>query len=442
MEGVSNRILIAGSAGFGNAGDEATTQVMVRHLRERIPGVQITFVSGDPPSTDPRGLAEAVRETGLVILAGGIFEDDRGFDPAAILTREHRGLSFYLAPALLAAVCDRPLMLYAVGAGPLLSEQGRLYIKAAGDIATRITVRDGAAREWFVSLGVSPEKIAVTADPCFDFEPAPELPGLPAVREWKSGGPAVAVCLRTWSVEVAPALDDFLLDEGGRILFVPLGGRDDFEVARRVFQQMRFRERAGILEGPSTAATAAGILAHADLVLGMRLPSLIFSLAARVPFVALESGPTVGGLADLAGLEEFTLPLGDVEAYVIAGRMRWALGQKARFQALAVDDLRRRARENADIAAEVLRQGTTAADFGPDVRRAIGRLVMARLEEGGRTQQLALDLEIAHSARRETAAQLAFCQQLLARYESKTFAGMVKRALEFFRGIGRMPTGN
>ena len=190
------------------------------------------------------------------------------------------------------------------------------------------------------------------------------------------------------------------------------------------------------------AATAAGILAHADLVLGMRLPSLIFSLAARVPFVALESGPTVGGLADLAGLEEFTLPLGDVEAYVIAGRMRWALGQKARFQALAVDDLRRRARENADIAAEVLRQGTTAADFGPDVRRAIGRLVMARLEEGGRTQQLALDLEIAHSARRETAAQLAFCQQLLARYESKTFAGMVKRALEFFRGIGRMPTGN
>ena len=442
MEGVSNRILIAGAAGFGNAGDEATTQAMVSHLRERIPGVEITLVSGDPPSVNPRALAEAVRQAGLVILAGGIFEDSSGFDPAAILTREHRGLSFYLGPALLAAIWGRPLMLYAVGAGGLVSEQGRLYTKVAGDLAARITVRDGASQKLFVSLGVSAEKIAVTADPCFDFAPATELPGLPAVREWKSGGPAVAVCLRDWNTEVAAALDDFLLDEGGRILFVPLGGSDDLEVARRVYTQMRFRERAAILEEPCTpAAAAAGVLAHADLVLGMRLHSLIFSLAARVPFVALESEPTVGGVADLAGLREFTLPFGGTEAYVIAGRLRWALRQKARFQTLAVvDELRRRARENAGIAAAVLRQGDTAAAYGPDAHGAIGQLVMARLEEDGHTAQLALDLEIARYARQETAAQLAICQQLLARYESQTFAGMAKKALGFFQR--RTPTGN
>src|SRR4029079_17135357 len=152
------------------------------------------------------------------------------------------GLSFYVAPALLAAIYAKPLMLYAVGAGPLLSEHGRTYAKVAGDIASRITVRDQASQELFVSLGVSPEKITVTADPVFDFLPAPKLPSHDAVRQWKSGGPALAVCLRTWNFgadstfsdrEVAAALDDFLLDEGGRILFVPFGGGDDIYVARR-----------------------------------------------------------------------------------------------------------------------------------------------------------------------------------------------------------------
>src|SRR6185369_5759379 len=262
MVRVPNRILIAGYTGFGNAGDEAIAHVITSHLRERIPDADITILSGNPPHTaqtygvralpwrDPLAIADAIRHTDLVILGGGgLFQDYWGFDPAAILTREQWGLSFYLTPALLAAIYAKPLMLYAIGIGPLLSEHGRTYTKVAGDIASRITVRDHASQELFVSLGVSPDKITVTADPAFDLQPASDLPDLPAVREWQSGGPAIAVCLRTWNFgsdstfsdrEVASALDDVLLDEGGRILFVPFDG-DDLYVSRRVFKQMRFQ---------------------------------------------------------------------------------------------------------------------------------------------------------------------------------------------------------
>lgn len=401
---MSNRILIAGYIGFGNAGDEAIAKVVTDHLRERVSGAEITIVSGNPRHTaeaygvhaigwrDPLAIAEAVRHTDLTILGGGgLFQDYWGFDPAAILTREHWGLSFYVTPALLSAVYAKPLMLYAVGAGPLLSEHGRKYTKVAGDIAARITVRDLVSKELFESLGVSPDKITVTADPAFDLTPAPEAADLPQVREWKSSGPAIAVCLRTWNFgadstfcdrEVARALDDVLANEGGRILFVPFQSGDDLYVANRVFQQMRHQQNAAVLAEPSSPAMLAGIVANADLVLGMRLHSVIFSLAAQVPFVALEYDPKVGGLTALTGFQEFTLPFGGIESYVLAGRMRQALRERERFREHAgtiLGDLRSRARENAVIAAELLQQGSVTTDYGPDARLLIGRLITAQV---------------------------------------------------------------
>jgi polysaccharide pyruvyl transferase CsaB len=401
---VSHRILIAGYTGFGNAGDEAIAKVVTDHLRERISGAEITVVSGDPPHTaqaygvraigwrDPLAIAKAVSQTDLTIVGGGgLFQDYWGFDPAAVLTREHWGLSFYVTPALLSAVYGKPLMLYAVGAGPLLSEHGRTYTKVAGDIAARITVRDLASKELFESLGVSRDKITVTADPAFDLAPSPEAAALPEVREWKSGGPAIAVCLRTWNFgadstfcdrEVAAALDDVLANEGGRILFVPFAGGDDLYVARRVFNRMSHRQNAAVLEQPCSPAMLAGIVAHADLVLGMRLHSVIFSLSAQVPFVALEYDPKLGGLAALTGFQEFTLPFSGIEADVLARRMRQALHEKERFRegtGTLAGDLRRRARENAVIAADLLHRGSAVTDYGPDARVLIGRLLMAQV---------------------------------------------------------------
>ena len=408
MERVPDRILITGYIGFGNAGDEAIAQVVTGHLRELVPGVEITMVSGNPAQTaeaygvraigwrDPLAIAEAVRTTDLTILGGGgLFQDYWGFEPNAILTREHWGLSFYVAPALLAAVYAKPLMLYAVGAGPLLSEHGRKYTKVAGDIATRITVRDLVTKDLFESLGVSAHKIALTADPAFDLAPAPEAADLPEVREWKSHGPAIAVCLRNWRFgtdqtfcerQIAAALDDLLESEGGRLLFLPFhldpGNDDDLAVAKRTIARLRHGQNAAVLTRPCSPSMLAGIVANAGLVLGMRLHSVIFSLAASVPFVALEYDPKIGAATALTGFEEFTIPLGGIESDMLAARMRQALHGRERFRELAGtrgNALRSRARENAVIAASLLHQGPAATDYGADARLLIGRLVMAQV---------------------------------------------------------------
>jgi polysaccharide pyruvyl transferase CsaB len=399
---VQNRVLISGYIGFGNAGDEAIAQTMTEHLREQVPGAEITIISGDPGQTaaalgvkaigwrEPLAIAEAVRNTDLTIVGGGgLFHDYWGFDPSAVLTREQAGLSHYVAPALLAAVYGKPVMLYAVGVGPLFSEHGRRYTKAVADVASRVTVRDAPSKELLESLGIAAEKVELTGDPAFDLKPADvDLPGA-------GEGPVVAVSVRNWIFgtdqrsserEIAAALDAFLQSEGGRAVFLPFhfdpADNDDLAAARRIASKMRYADRAHVVAERCSPAVLAGMVKKADLVLGMRLHSLIFSLPAGVPFVALEYDPKVGGVAAMSGLEEFALPIGGIEADVLAERMGRALREKRRFAEIAArhgEEWRRQARRNAAIAAEMLRDSPAAPAYGPDAHALMGRMVMTQV---------------------------------------------------------------
>src|SRR4030095_16569360 len=82
------------------------------------------------------------------------------------------GLSYYAAPAALALLHEKTLMLYAVGVGPILTEAGRAFTRAVCDAASVLTVRDDESRQELVDLGVPAERIEVTADPAFAFEGA------------------------------------------------------------------------------------------------------------------------------------------------------------------------------------------------------------------------------------------------------------------------------
>jgi len=417
-------ILIAGYFGFDNTGDEAILEAMIAHLRDAIPGVDITVVSGNPGHTaeacgakaigwrDTLGLNTVVQRSDLVIIGGGgLFHDYWGLDPDTALTSGHGGLSYLMTPALLSAIHGKRLMLYAVGVGPLLSEHGRQYTRVIASLAARITVRDAASQSLLESLGIPPEKITITADPAFDL--AADAPAdIPEVSEWLSHKFAIAVCLRHWNFgvdegfwerQVAAALDSLLANEGGQALFVPLqhaaGHEDDVAVAERVLAQMRNRRQAAVLEQPAPPREIAGILAQADLVLGMRLHSLIFSLTAGVPFVALEYDPKVSLLAGMAGLQDLVLPLGGIDAGVLLQRMRQALAQPESLRIAAsahTAELRRCAVQNALIAADLLRQAPLPAQWTEDFRAVFSRVITAQLADN-RDLVRRLDATIAES---------------------------------------------
>jgi polysaccharide pyruvyl transferase CsaB len=363
------KIFVAGYFGFANAGDEAILSSLLAQLRGGNPSVEITVSSGDPASTarehgvravarnNIQAIDRAIVSADLVLVGGGgLFQDYWGADPDTLLSDEHWGLSYWTGCALLGALHGKPVMLCAVGVGPIESEQGARLTRAACEAATAITVRDQGSKAVLVRIGVPAEKVMVTADLAFAFSPG-EVESLPLPKP-----PVVAVAVRPWSIgvhpdflerEIASALDIFVEQTGGSALLLPFQQiegelEDDRAIARRIVAKMRFASQAVVSEGLS-ASGIYRVIERSDAVLAMRLHALLFAAMCGVPAVAISYDPKVDStLALLAG--EPALAVGSLEARVLARRMLDAIHSKPAAAGRTLAVLRSLAIQNCSLA--------------------------------------------------------------------------------------------
>ena len=443
-------ILISGYYGFANAGDEAILSVIVSKLREQAPDARITVLSGHPASTaanhgvdailwsDPLEIANAVRDASLVIVGGGgLFHDYSGFIPDGLFTEGNWGLGFHVTAALMAALFSRPLMLYAVGVGPLFSEHGRNFTRAAVDAAVAISVRDDASAALLQQIGVT--QVRVSADPAFCFEGVTaervreifEAEGLNpdtrriavVVRHWDFGVHPVF-----WQEQMAAGLDR-LLDQSDatgidEVVFVPfqkLGGQseDDAAVSGRIHAAMRYSHtgEARVLKGAYSPAELCGILQSSRIVIGMRLHSLIFAAAGRVPLVSISYDPKVAEVMQSAGLEDTVLNLGALTADTLVNRVQEVLrGWSARASRLdsTLERLRAAADCDARTAMELLRAQPPAPALSNEVIELLRTAVSSQLRAYARLKH-ATDTRINDltSNLRQQEAQLLLSEERL-----------------------------
>jgi polysaccharide pyruvyl transferase CsaB len=401
----SRRVTIVGYYGFRNAGDEVILTAMLRDLRRR-PKLDITVASASPRETaetygvasflwsDTHALMNSVESADLVIVGGGgLFHDSFGFDPDAFLTDQQTGIAYYTAPVFLAALSRRPVMLYAVGAGPLLSEQGKLFTRIAGGLATAITVRDEPSRDILLGLGVNAHKIVVTADPAFSF--AAEVADTAGKQAPPGGNPVVAVSVRHWDRDIAPAfwerelaraLDLIVERRDADILFVPfqcLEGQpeDDAAVACRVRQLMRRSERASMAPHALGPDAILETLRNCHAVLGMRLHSVILGLCAGLPVVALSYEPKVAQAMARAGLADRTVDLRAFDAPRLADLLDESLAAGAGDAGPNLHALAAEATRNATIALDLLKKPAPATPSLATAFELLPRIVRVRVEE-------------------------------------------------------------
>jgi polysaccharide pyruvyl transferase CsaB len=405
-------VVLCGYYGFGNAGDELILAGMLGELRSLRPGLAVTVISGDPASTreshgvdavhwqDVPAIAARVDKADLVLVGGGgLFQEYSGIDRDSLFTDRHYAITFYAEPAILGALHARPVMLYAIGVGPLVSEHGRRVVRAACDAAQVITLRDEESARLVASLGVDPARLRVTADPVFALPvgggertqeglartlPPGETPlvGV-ALRHWDVG-----VASYFWEKEVAAGLDAFLETHEARLLFVPFqhlarASENDAAVAERVRSLLRHPERASVLPSGGDPIALGAILGRCDLVVGMRLHAMILAATAGVPAVALSYDPKVELVMRQLDAERFVVPLADIDARTLVLKMEQALDEGAiRRGDLGerVGRLAELARSNAVAAIDLLDGGVEARTLSPALAEVVARSVTSRFE--------------------------------------------------------------
>ncbi len=408
---MTQRIFITGYYGFGNTGDEAILAAMIAHLRELRPDLQITATSATPEATatafpidtilwcDTYAMLNAVQAADLVVIGGGgIFHDYFGINPEAFLTDNQWGINFYTAPAAMAVLFDKPVMLYAIGVGPLFSDDAKKFTKFACDVAARITVRDVGSRTILESLGVHPERVMVTADPAFGLPLEKSPAGIDRLIGLKIERPLIAVALRPWNVRIDPTfwereaaagLDLFLDRHPGTVCFVPFQrlkslAEDDLRIAQRVQALMKHKDRTAILLDELSPRELVSVLGECDLVVGMRLHSMVLGMLSGIPVLALSYDEKIDQVMGRARLETFNLDVRSLDSVMLAGKMAEAL---ATAPGTPVKDFVESARQNARIAVEILDHGAERPKLDHEMLSLLGRGVQAQLRESHQLRQ-------------------------------------------------------
>jgi polysaccharide pyruvyl transferase CsaB len=310
---VKYRVAISGSYGGINLGDEAILESILRELQSSL-DVDVVVFSRNSKDTEQRHNVRAIpirdihkdelfnelEQLDLLIVGGGgIIFDGMAED--------------ILRDVNWARELGIPVMIYAVGVGPLNSPETKQLVVQTLNEVDIITVREGEAKRILNDLGVKHE-IEVTADPAFllkpqtftkemldkeGIDPDTRLVGF-SVRE--PGPAAPDLNIDHYHAVLANAAD-FMVDRlDAQILFVPMeaGVNRDPQHSHAVISKMANAQRASVLKGEYGSTQIMGLVSHMEFVVAMRLHMLIFAAVQKVPFVALPYASKVSELiADL-----------------------------------------------------------------------------------------------------------------------------------------------
>jgi len=344
------RITVSGYYGFGNTGDEAILMSLLQILR-RTPKAEVTVLSAYPKRTfKEHGVKSVSRINPLSVIAsilncdilisggGGLLQD----------ATSSRSLLYYLGVIFLGCLFRKRVVLLAQSIGPISKKINRRLTAWVLNKVGLITVRDELSLEELKRLGVNRVPIAQTADLTLLLEKIPEDEEENLFSSINIKQPFIVFCLRNLKHRKIQAEDFGAIAQkltqgfGTEVIFLPFQASFDRRLSEelsgitpnsKVCPQLRPRE-------------IISLFSRADLVVGMRLHSLIFAAKARTPFLPLSYDPKVNAFVLLLGQESLSV---DDPAEKIFSKIELILKNRVKIkQSLEerVSELEKKAEEN------------------------------------------------------------------------------------------------
>lgn len=344
------KILISGYYGYNNSGDEAVLHSILQALQEQAKlqdtPLQPIVLSADPQATrrlhqteavhrmQPRQLLAAIRSCDALVSGGGsLLQDVTG----------PRTIPYYLGVLKLAQWMGKPTFIYGQGIGPVQRTYFSPLIRNVFNACKYISVRDPASAEYLASIGLPPERVEIVPDPVLGMSRLPIALPLPP-KEQKT----VGVAIRFWNEDrselsrLAKALQLILQkDEKVHFRFLPFHQPEDDKASRFVLEklgickpdqtQASLNRRNFSLEPADNPLALFNKAGDCDVLIGMRLHSLIYAAAQLVPVLGISYDPKIDHFMEQLGSQ----PIGDTRSLdpkQLADQTMQLLQQKQQWQ--------------------------------------------------------------------------------------------------------------
>lgn len=280
------KILLAGYYGFGNLGDEAILEMAIKQILEITNRKNITVLSGNKEATSKKYNINTIdRYNVFSIISKLIKSDALVFGGGSLLQdiTSKRSIYYYLFLIRLAKIMNNKVIMLSQGIGPIINENSNKAVQSTLGFVDYITVRDKHSKEFLESIGMDKNKIFLSTDPVINLRAGENY------LAKNSGKKKVCFSLRNWKnadvSEKIAKLTDKLINNNIECYFIPFYYNEDLELIDEV--EKNIGDKAVYYKEKLTTSDAFDIIKGMDVLVGVRLHSLIFAAAANVPFAAV-----------------------------------------------------------------------------------------------------------------------------------------------------------
>lgn len=289
------KVLVSGYLGFDNSGDESILKAITTSIKKDRSDIELTVFSSSPKRTadnhgiksiysfNPFLILRELARCDILISGGGNLLQDK--------TSSH-SLWYYILIIMIAKIFRKKVMLYANGVGPLNRRFNRWLVKKIINRVNIITIREALSIEILKEIGVTKPKVELTADPVYMLSPCDEhrldeimvREGVPAT------GLTIGVSVRKSKTEleqekIALLCNKMIEEYQANIVLIPMQYPADFVVCEQLAKQMQ--HPVTIIEEKYSSEEQIGIVGRMDIVISMRLHTLIYSSLMGRPMMGI-----------------------------------------------------------------------------------------------------------------------------------------------------------
>lgn len=304
------RVLVSGYYGFGNCGDEAILYALIRNIKKMRPDTDIVVLSQNPAQTAREYQVKSIHRFNLFSIILQMLKSDLIISGGGSLLQDVTStlsLYYYLTIISLAKLLHKPVILYANGIGPISKKTNRFLTKIILNKVEAITVRDQDSRQELYKLEVGRPPIIVGADPVFTlkFINDPQNINILPEEHIPTDRPLIGISVRPWKTGtdyldvIARAADGLIGRYQCNILFIPMQNPDDVKIIQAV--QKRMTNKSYSMQASHNIQEYMAVIGQLQMLISMRLHTLIFAAVQRVPMIGLVYDPKVQSFLDQIG---------------------------------------------------------------------------------------------------------------------------------------------
>lgn len=253
------RVLICGSTGYGNIGDDEMRNILVAFLRQYFPDLEIVVTRPYPQET-------LVKNADFVIIGGG----------GLIYDWNQANFDYFSDYIVYAVRHKKPVVLIGVGEQGIKSEENLLRLKLLSNYIPLITVRQESDRKFFIdAVGIkSLERIWVAHDLAYLSKPA-LVTFTPPSKKSK----VMIIPGSNYNIDILASMQQFIRERKNKYdFYTTVTSYEDQSWLNKLANSIAKKERGTRDFTFFTAPYIAALLGEMDYVVTSRFHGIVFAV--------------------------------------------------------------------------------------------------------------------------------------------------------------------